>query len=117
MAACYQGCFGAPVWTEDPSISRPRYEWERESHLLLLKKEAEVVRRVDDLEPRTGLRLDPDIGRAIEKLSEIDALTKQLPGRDCGVCGSPTCTALAEDVVLGRAKIEACVYRNDEKFK
>ncbi|MCX5757550.1 MAG: hypothetical protein NTU83_03400 [Candidatus Hydrogenedentes bacterium] len=115
MSACYQACFGSPVWTEDPSITRPRYEWERASHLLLLKKEAEIVRRVDTLAPRAGLRLDADIGTAIEKLGAIDALTKTLPGRDCGVCGAPTCTSLAEDVVLGRAKGEACVYRNVER--
>ena len=47
---------------------------------------------------------------AIEKLARIDALSRRLPGRDCGVCGAPTCAAFAEDVVLGRIALEACIY-------
>jgi Na+-translocating ferredoxin:NAD+ oxidoreductase RNF subunit RnfB len=51
------------------------------------------------------------MGKAIAKLARIDSIRKKLPGCDCGVCGSPTCLALAEDVVMGRARVEACVYR------
>ena len=63
------------------------------------------------MSPRPGLRLDSDMARAIEKLGQIDVITEALPGRDCGVCGAPTCAALAEDVVLGRADITACAFR------
>ena len=61
--------------------------------------------------PRAGLRLDEDMAAAMAKLARIDALVHALPGRDCGVCGAPTCTALAEDVVLERAKVGDCPYR------
>jgi anti-sigma regulatory factor (Ser/Thr protein kinase)/Fe-S-cluster-containing hydrogenase component 2 len=115
LSACDQMCFGSPVWTEDPFLSRPRFEWERESHPRLLNKEAEAIRRVEQLEPRPGFRLDPDMGKAIEKLAAMDAWTRDLPGRDCGVCGAPACAALAEDIVLGRAKPKACVYRRPKK--
>jgi ArsR family metal-binding transcriptional regulator len=33
-----------------------------------------------------------------------------LPYVDCGLCGSPTCSALAGDVVQGRAEIHQCIY-------
>ena len=73
--------------------------------------EASAIYRPKPLQARAGLRLDNDMGKAILKLTKIDNLRKILPGRDCGVCGSPTCLALAEDIVLGRADVEACVYR------
>ena len=44
-------------------------------------------------------------------MTKIEELYKQLPGLDCGACGSPTCRSLAEDVVLGRAKFEDCIVR------
>ena len=45
------------------------------------------------------MRLDNDMGRAIAKLADISALRADLPGKDCGVCGAPTCDAFAEDIV------------------
>ncbi|MBM4033590.1 MAG: hypothetical protein FJ291_17645 [Planctomycetes bacterium] len=68
-----------------------------------------AVRRERAFAPRKGLRLDDDMGRAIAKLAELDRLIRQLPGRDCALCGAPSCRALAEDIVLGRgAAIADC---------
>jgi Na+-translocating ferredoxin:NAD+ oxidoreductase RNF subunit RnfB len=47
---------------------------------------------------------------AIRKLAELDAETRALPGKDCGVCGAPACAALAEDIVMGRAVRALCPY-------
>jgi Na+-translocating ferredoxin:NAD+ oxidoreductase RNF subunit RnfB len=47
---------------------------------------------------------------AIQKLSQLDELTRSLPGKDCGACGAPTCAALAEDIVMGRAERSLCPY-------
>jgi Na+-translocating ferredoxin:NAD+ oxidoreductase RNF subunit RnfB len=47
---------------------------------------------------------------AIQKLSRLDELTRSLPGKDCGACGAPTCAALAEDIVMGRAERSLCPY-------
>ena len=52
---------------------------------------------------------------AIEKLGRLQAILQTLPGKDCGGCGAPSCTALAEDVVLERAAVEDCPYLNDTK--
>ena len=42
-----------------------------------------------------------------------------LPGLDCGSCGSPTCKALAEDIVKGVdcAKPEDCIYLMREQWE
>ena len=112
LYACDQGCFGSPVWVEDPFMAQPRFEWAKELHpILVADGRAGAVRRVEPLAPRAGLRLDSDMRAAMQKLAQIDQLTKALPGRDCSVCGAPSCTALAEDVVLGRASPDSCIYR------
>ncbi len=47
---------------------------------------------------------------AIQKLTRMQEVIHLLPGRDCGACGAPTCAALAEDVVMERARTELCPY-------
>ena len=120
LYACTQGCFGSPVWPEDPFVARERYVRMRE-HISCsagdhrTKAGPGFVRRTQPLQGRAGVRLDQDMGEAIRKLARIDTLTKGLPGRNCSVCGAPTCAALAEDVVLGRATLDACVYREEKR--
>ena len=118
LYACGQGCFGSPVWNEDPFVARAR--WDRASVPMVSSAQpaarhscvqARPVRRTAPLHGRIGVRLDSDMRKAMEKLAKLDATAKSLPGRNCGVCGAPTCAALAEDIVMGRADISACVYR------
>jgi ArsR family metal-binding transcriptional regulator len=61
------------------------------------------------LTARPGLRLDENVKAAMEKLRRIDGIVKNLPGIDCGSCGSPTCLALAEDIVQGLAEEADCL--------
>jgi Na+-translocating ferredoxin:NAD+ oxidoreductase RNF subunit RnfB len=61
------------------------------------------------LSPRAGMRLDENLQVAMEKLRRIDEVVKQFPGIDCGSCGSPSCLALAEDVVQGYARDADCI--------
>ena len=103
LFACEQGCFGSPLLKEDAFISK------RRARLRIAAKEARAVRREKPFAARAGLRLDEDMAKAIAKLSEIEKLRRTLPGRDCTLCGAPTCDALAEDVVLGRISGGACV--------
>jgi len=112
LYACEQTCFGSPVWKEDAFVTRAR--WHKEARVFTHR--ASALHRAGALSPRPGLRLDSDMARAIEKLGQIDEITHELPGRDCGVCGAPTCAALAEDVVLGRADITACAFRGSKKI-
>jgi anti-sigma regulatory factor (Ser/Thr protein kinase)/ferredoxin len=106
LFACDQGCFGSPFLREDPFVAR---------HLWLHAHiergiSAKAVRRKHPFRPREGLRLDADMASAIMKLSKIEALSRILPGKNCGKCGAPTCDSLAEDIVMGRATRDACVY-------
>ncbi|MDX2432083.1 MAG: [Fe-Fe] hydrogenase large subunit C-terminal domain-containing protein [Bacteroides sp.] len=62
------------------------------------------------IEPRSMLVLDHDRKVAIEKINKLEELLKVLPGIDCAACGSPTCRALAEDIVQGRAEATWCIF-------
>lgn len=46
---------------------------------------------------------------AAERYIREQVAAERLPGLDCGNCGYPTCTSLAEAVVAGQASLEDCV--------
>ncbi len=103
---CDGGCFGTPLLAEDSSVAA--WRWAAGgggapggggSHA-----------RTRPFRARPGIRLDADMAIAIRKLAQLDEETRALPGRDCGVCGAPTCAALAEDVVMERASRALCPY-------
>ncbi|MBP5642880.1 MAG: 4Fe-4S binding protein [Bacteroidales bacterium] len=73
---------------------------------------------VDEVEPRS-ISLDPDISKALEKMNKIKELERMLPQIDCGICGAPTCDALAEDIVCNGCKLSDCIFvqRNMEANK
>jgi anti-sigma regulatory factor (Ser/Thr protein kinase)/Na+-translocating ferredoxin:NAD+ oxidoreductase RNF subunit RnfB len=101
---CDEGCFGSPLLADEPFLARLRWSPPPQ----VPAEPARAVRRSVPFAPRKGLRLDDDMARAIQKLGKIDRLVRTLPGSNCGVCGAPTCAALAEDIVLGRAIPDAC---------
>lgn len=117
--ACDGGCFGSPFLQEDYHVSLHRWEMAA-ARLELDAAEAEqspaaAVSRRLPVTARPGIRLDADMGLAIEKLGRLQELLETLPGKNCGACGAPTCTALAEDVVLGRADVGDCPYVENEE--
>ncbi len=110
---CEAGCAGSALLCAEPWLSQHR--WEKSSLSAAGPADpgpassAAAVARRRPFAQRTGVRLDPDMGRAMRKLALIDETTRSLPGRDCGACGAPSCAACAEDFVMGRAPM-ACPY-------
>ena len=64
-----------------------------------------------------SLRLDTDFKQALAKMDRIAEVRKKLPGLDCGSCGSPTCQALAEDIVGGYAREMDCLFLLKEQVR
>ena len=62
------------------------------------------------IQPVESLKLDQDFAEALKKMDRIEEIRKKLPGLDCGSCGSPTCQALAEDIVRGYAQELDCLF-------
>ncbi len=65
---------------------------------------------INEVQERSMIKLDDDMKIALKKMNRIKKINSYLPGIDCAACGSPSCKALAEDVVQGRAHISNCVF-------
>jgi len=65
---------------------------------------------VNKVLPRSMDKLDEDMKRAMLKMQMVREIMKSLPYVDCGLCGSPTCNALAQDIVQGQADITRCIF-------
>ncbi len=127
LQACMGGCVGGPLNIQNLFVGRvklrdlirkygaqePRYQ---EEELIALHEE----RHFDSTEPvlpRAIMTLDEDVSKALIKMGRLDQITSELPGLDCGACGSPSCRALAEDVIRGLAFETDCVIKLREKVK
>ena len=60
-------------------------------------------------QPKQVLGLDKDRSKALQKLEKVDRILAVLPGIDCGLCGCPSCLALAQDVAKSQASLRQCV--------
>ena len=63
-----------------------------------------------EIPPRSIEKLDEDLSVAFQKMEKITRIMKVLPHIDCGACGTPSCYALAQDVVQGKAKLNQCIF-------
>ena len=121
LRACTQGCVGGCLTVENPfgarmrvkrvmrelPVSRNRYE----------QDDLELITMSRQLEYRPVFLLDQDRAAAFEKMLRIRDLEKKLPGLRCGSCGAPSCHAFAEDVVMGRADPEDCIFKVRERMQ
>ena len=60
-------------------------------------------------------KLDDDFFTSLVKLQQINDIYHQLPNIDCCACGSPSCRALAEDIVAGLKRLEDCIVLTQKK--
>ena len=60
--------------------------------------------------PRSMNKLDDDTKQAMLKMQMVREIMKSLPFVDCGLCGSPTCKSLAEDIAQGKAEVTNCIF-------
>lgn len=121
--ACTGGCIGGPLTPQNPFVARVRMERllkvlaAGERPLPAFPDDPEYYRLAGPIPPRPTLKLSSDINRAIGMLEEVERITAELPGLDCGSCGSPNCRALAEDIVRGYAESSYCVFKLREKLQ
>ena len=126
--ACIGGCAGGPLTIENPFIARSRMKAlakglpnsktsEEEIKAQIDMYEEGLIRLTEPIEPMAIMRLDDDIAKSMQKMEMIKEMMKYLPGIDCGVCGSPTCRAFAEDIVKGKSEKSICIVKTMEAFK
>lgn len=66
--------------------------------------------KLSQVNPRNMEILDHDMGIAMQKMKKVHELMKILPIVDCGLCGAPSCKALAEDIVQDKATLNQCIF-------
>lgn len=122
LNACTQGCVGGCLTVENPYAAKSRIK--RLMKYLPVNKnrveDAETARqiiRTKELESQANMQLDDDLASALAKYNRVKELIKELPGLDCGSCGAPSCRALAEDIVMGFASEEDCIFRMRERMQ
>lgn len=117
--ACVGGCVGGVLMVENPFMAKLKLDLVSkeigERNLEFFRKAqseipAEDYYLRDKILPRPITSLSPDMREAMRKLQEIERVTAELPGIDCGSCGCPTCRAFAEDVVDGLMLRMDCLF-------
>ena len=122
--SCPGGCVGGALNAENHFVSEKNLnseirllkETEPENRRLCITKGEDVIKsnyetRYIKLMPRPVLKLDDDVVVAMKKFIEMKKIISDLPGLDCGACGSPSCGSLAEDIVRGLAKETDCIFK------
>ncbi|NLG53551.1 MAG: 4Fe-4S binding protein [Clostridiales bacterium] len=123
LNACTQGCVGGCLTVENPYIAKTRIK-RLMKYLPVSRNKFEsgvgnknLVTWDNQLKYSPVWRLGEDTTDALEKLNKINELYESLPGLDCASCGAPSCKAFAEDIVLGIASEEDCIFRMRERMQ
>ncbi|MPN46535.1 hypothetical protein SDC9_194124 [bioreactor metagenome] len=90
---------------------------EEELNKFIEMYESGFIRLTEKIEPKPVMMLDKDIVKSIQKMEFVTEILKGLPGLDCGICGSPTCRAFAEDIVKGENSRAICMIKTMNGFK
>ena len=116
LDACTGGCVGGVLTVQNPFIAKTRLQSLRRylpvSKNFLSKEEQEYIpelylfNELPTYKPIT--QLSQNMAESMRMMADIQKLRGMLPGIDCGACGAPSCRALAEDIVKGRARLEDC---------
>jgi hypothetical protein len=126
LQACDGGCVGGFLNIQNRFQARVQLRW-------LMKEQGSLSAQLERATPFSGEELEvkeqivvpetmstgafaPDLEEAIKIMKKYDLVLEQLPGLDCGSCGSPTCKALAEDIALNKALEVDCIFKLREKI-
>lgn len=118
LRACAQGCAGGILNPSNRFLTTERLQRRSENLRKITDKQLSEIRKrssylekhikLESIEAKSSLQLDDDIAVAIKKMEEVKKILKSLPNIDCGLCGAPTCEALAKDIVAGKAHMSDC---------
>ena len=121
LNACTGGCVGGSLTYENPYVAKARMKRLRKylpvscNHLGTNDVPDEMY-WTKPLVATDVMKLADSVPAAMRKMAEKQQILKRLPGLDCGTCGAPSCTALADDIVRGFAKETDCVFRLREEL-
>ena len=116
LNACAGGCVGGIFAAENGYVARARIQRLRKYLPVSCNRleDAGTEKELEWTEPleyAPVMKLAENVEDAMRLMQEIDIINDRLPQLDCGSCGSPTCRALAEDIVRGTARESDCIFR------
>ncbi|MBN2034735.1 MAG: 4Fe-4S dicluster domain-containing protein [Deltaproteobacteria bacterium] len=124
--ACLEGCIGGPLTVADRyqakrTVARFVRMFGHEKRL----KYAQAEKAYHDgwffnegrKIPLAATNRKLSLSDALARQKKIEEVFRKLPGKECGLCGSPDCRTFAEDVADGQVGMERCVLLNREKTK
>ena len=121
LNACAGGCVGGVFTTENGYVARARIKHLRK-YLPVSCNRADEIGEIDalcwsqPLQENPALRLAENVADAMRLMQTAEEIFGHLPKLDCGSCGAPTCRAMAEDVALGLASEDDCIFRMRERL-
>ena len=114
LDACDGGCVGGVLNVENPFVARAKLQQLNGSLPPSLHHTEQVdpasIGWTAPVEYTPVFRLGSTIFESISMAKQVDELTQEFPGLDCGCCGAPSCRALAEDIVRGQATKHYCIH-------
>ena len=122
-AACTGGCVGGPLNFENNYVARSNVgrlaSRDPNSDLNVASGMMTKYDLYDSesIKPNMAMKLDDDLVEAMKKMERIEKIYSELPGYDCGSCGSPTCRTFAEDIVQGDATPMDCIHKMKEQLR
>lgn len=116
--ACTNGCVGGTFCIENSFVARNRIrilseQYQRNTLDKNFNYDKFILKK--EIKPQDVTSLDSDLSKAIKKLKEIENILNRLPNINCGACGSPSCRALAEDIINNISCIDDCLVLLREK--
>ncbi|MBR4242083.1 MAG: 4Fe-4S binding protein [Eubacterium sp.] len=121
LNACPGGCVGGVMAMENPFIAKARLQSLRR-YLPVSQNfiddetyipEDYLFNELPEYQPIN--RLGENMAQSMRMMADIQKLKGSLPGIDCGACGAPSCRALAEDIIKGRADVGSCPILKNSK--
>jgi hypothetical protein len=115
LDACNGGCVGGVLNVENPFIAKTKLKKINESLPVRYISEHRKMSYTDlfwDLEVvyEPVFQLGENFVESAALMNQVNAIYQNFPKLDCGICGAPTCKALAEDIVKGNANEHACIH-------
>lgn len=112
LRACSGGCVGGVLTVENPYIaqSKLRKICKNISDNSCIEDFSDYAFVEKKIEFKPVFTLGNSFLESLHLVAQADEIVKKFPGKDCGVCGTPSCRALAEDIVRGKAKESDCAF-------
>lgn len=123
LLACTNGCLGGPLTVEDGYVAKSRLNSilrntpdRQVQRTEMFENAHERFRMTKKIEPNDAQQLTGTMVERLVKATRIEEIEAELPGLDCGSCGSPSCRALALDIVSGHASEMNCIFKLNERI-